>query len=359
MFNTNASLVTVITIAWFSVVAIIFTLRKQSLPHSDAEWQNTLDDTKKLNIPHTTKSYQTRYALRVHYDYEWFLNVDSEVDGINARCHFSKTRFTNDNDYVMTSNVYRQPSSTTIYLELESEINVGTDCMAFCNHRHFLWFHPNAHNFTLNYLGEELINAQLSRAKPPPCEKRLSRIAFSSSKCYPERMALIRSLVPEELVDYCGNCPYGRPSPFGCGGTWHKTSAFTEQYRFLLTLENTVCDNYLSEKFIRAFYDESIPILWDIEQHRKGFVLGDGQFFDLKKNPHSAKRLLREFVLSDNCTQEAPTSQDIRILSHLENICRYLEEIYESGNVSSQTPSCKGDCARQWNCYKYPSFHGE
>ena len=177
-----------------------------------------------------------------------------------------------------------------------------------------------------------------------------------TSNCRKDRMDLIRKLVPEDLVEYCGKCAYGKLASSCSGRHDYKEASFVsssiQPYRFYIALENTICPNYHTEKIFRSFQTNTIPILWNVSQYDGKFRFKVGQYWDLS-HPNCTKDGLRQFVESHQCNDNAFDTDHILQRTVGQEVCRFAETLFLMGNVSSQTSNCAVDCAQNWGCKPY------
>ena len=86
-------------------------------------------------------------------------------------------------------------------------------------------------------------------------------LGYCSSNCQLHREQIfnaIRSINPRESHSF-GKCQNNMPR---INGSWKKMINVFKNYRFVLAVENTQADGYITEKIMIAFLSGAIPIYW-------------------------------------------------------------------------------------------------
>lgn len=99
-------------------------------------------------------------------------------------------------------------------------------------------------------------------------EKGLAPIAYVQSDCRTpsNRDMFVKALMKHIKIDSYGTCEHNRDLPEDLRNPIQSMSSdafyeFLSQYKFVLTIENALCDDYVTEKLWRNFYTGTVPIV--------------------------------------------------------------------------------------------------
>lgn len=97
--------------------------------------------------------------------------------------------------------------------------------------------------------------------------KGLAPIAYIQSHCNiaSDRDRYVRELMQYIQIDSYGQCVHNKDLPEGLRDPVESMESpeflnFISQYKFHLSMENAICDDYMTEKLFRPFYVGSVPI---------------------------------------------------------------------------------------------------
>lgn len=133
--------------------------------------------------------------------------------------------------------------------------------------------------------------------------KKQNRIAWFVSHCdtQSKREAYARELskyIPVDIYGKCGNLT--------CGGKYNRGTCdediINPNYKFYLSLENSICDSYVTEKLWRLIFKPitAIPIVLGAVDYNS--ILPKGTYFDVKdfSSPKMLAEKLKQLDLNDN-----------------------------------------------------------
>lgn len=112
-------------------------------------------------------------------------------------------------------------------------------------------------------------NVPISEKNSLLATQQLGPIAYVQSDCDPpsDRDHLVRMLSRYIKIDSYGRCLHNKDLPTHIANGVHSMDhpdfyKLLAKYKFLIAMENAVCDDYITEKFWRAFYVGTIPIVY-------------------------------------------------------------------------------------------------
>lgn len=97
-------------------------------------------------------------------------------------------------------------------------------------------------------------------------EKNISSVVYIQSGCNPpsDRDSYIQELMKHINIDSYGKCLHNRDleKEFQDPLTMHNQNflEFLQQYKFMISFENAICDDYMTEKLFRTFHVGVLPI---------------------------------------------------------------------------------------------------
>lgn len=174
-------------------------------------------------------------------------------------------------------------------------------------------------------------------------------LAYCASNPVKEREFMFNYLVNNDKTNSCyslgkcfGNNPKAIRKPIGPGWTEQKLIDEYSKYRFVLCMENSVVDGYITEKIINAFKSGAIPIYWGTDMAKKLFNpkafinVSDFDSFEsccdyvleLDKNPQMIENMKNEPVFLNNKAPDVLRIGDfINPPEYYKNISNKLKQI--------------------------------
>lgn len=143
-------------------------------------------------------------------------------------------------------------------------------------------------------------------------QQRPYYLAYCSSNSLPHRENIYRILQkinPRSSHSY-GKCQNNRPR---IKGSWTKMIKVYKTYRFVLAVENSQSDGYITEKILTAFAAGAIPIYWGdrsiehlfnvrafVNLHRfKNIMEAAGYIASLEANPIQQQKIRQEPIFTN------------------------------------------------------------
>jgi hypothetical protein len=134
----------------------------------------------------------------------------------------------------------------------------------------------------------------------PPSKKKL--VAWISSNCWDgvpsKRKFLVKKLqeyIPVDAYGKCGNLTCQSKSFSGC------KQEIGSQYKFYLSLENSLCQDYFTEKVFNAYAGGMVPIVYGSANYN--LFLPRGSYISMSSFP-SAKSLAEYLLYLDRNPEE-------------------------------------------------------
>jgi hypothetical protein len=117
------------------------------------------------------------------------------------------------------------------------------------------------------YVPYFLYSPHLYKNRISPNINRKYLLAYCNSHFVPEREYMYHLFVQKsKLCHALGNCCGTHPETKldKINGDWTSDQLIKTytNYKFVLAMENTICNGYITEKIINAFYSGAIPIYW-------------------------------------------------------------------------------------------------
>jgi hypothetical protein len=206
-----------------------------------------------------------------------------------------------------------------------------------------------------NYLSFDLFGDRtLARllAPPPDLASKTGLVVWLASNCNAPRQDYVAQLMQHMRVDNHGDCLRNMPVDEQAGRRqpdWQQRKIdLIATYRFVLAFENSVADNYVTEKFYHAFLARTVPIFMGTSNvHR--FAPSNDSYIDVARFASArdlAEHLLalsndREQYLALHAWRERPIARAFLQLAEesLNTVpCRVCEAVHSwtNGRTSAQ-----------------------
>ena len=96
----------------------------------------------------------------------------------------------------------------------------------------------------------------------PDFPEKTRFIAWIASHCHEERDVIVAALMRHFPIDVYGKCGRKFQQDRKCARYSKRCEFLLSQYRFVLAFENSMCKDYVTEKYWNAVYRGSIPIVY-------------------------------------------------------------------------------------------------
>ncbi|EDV19968.1 uncharacterized protein TRIADDRAFT_32659 [Trichoplax adhaerens] len=264
----------------------------------------------------------------------------------------------------LPNNTVKPPFQRWIYYTLESPLSLKLDQKPLLKE-----FFNNTFDWIMNYMKEVdlpspygyVTRGRYHNGFSPNIKYAANRsrmIAIVSSECYPHRMHIIRALQNYTNVDVFGRCGQKCPRNKHC---WQHIQS---NYKFYLSLENSVCNGYLTEKTYRnAFENNLIPIIISGANYSDWHVLPPQSFIDALKfaNVRELANYIEKVASNDklyNSYFQWRENYNIHLRSLRNSLCNVCKKIARIGNKGLQSSPYR-DLSytlgpHEDNCKEYP-----
>eukprot|EP01129_Flabellula_baltica_P008434 TRINITY_DN3354_c0_g1_i1.p1 TRINITY_DN3354_c0_g1~~TRINITY_DN3354_c0_g1_i1.p1 ORF type:complete len:361 (+),score=56.70 TRINITY_DN3354_c0_g1_i1:170-1252(+) len=136
-------------------------------------------------------------------------------------------------------------------MEAKSKATFKAGYKHYLTHFHTgsLWMHYNLYH----YVGYHV-----------PFEKKKNKILAMISNCKAGRLEFVNELAKFVDLDYCGGCSIPNGNKVSCPSRsdyiGDQSHAMVSEYKFYLAAENTLCSDYISEKYWKTVHAGTIPV---------------------------------------------------------------------------------------------------
>lgn len=239
-------------------------------------------------------------------------------------------------------------SSMTSYYWEESEY---TDpvfaCPDYCKKP---WiFHFNRHSSLINlaihsykdyYSYDWTRNLRLSR----PVKNETMLVLLSQCGWRAKLVKLIEMSNPHLIVKKEGSC-YGESSVPRSSLMSKEDLDYISKFKYLFAVENSICENYVSEKIHKGLLSGTIPVIFDFEVYPREYESMRNHVVDLKET----------LVLSD---RPLPSEESLKnfsgpFIKDMERICDFFVSVKHQGLKSHNRnlTQCMLDCENKFGCH--------
>ena len=161
---------------------------------------------------------------------------------------------------------------------------------------------------------------------PPPDPTQRKGIAMFTSNCGAKwRLDYLDRLAKAVSIDSYGGCLHNKDEPPAADGNKVANLAkISSKYRMVVTFENIIQDDYISEKIIAVFSSGAIPVYWGPPQVYS-WVPGNHSFIDASKykdSPEDLAKYLKRVDEEDDLFKYHTSNFDInKTKEKIERLC--------------------------------------